>query len=120
MNQERRWMRKRVLLGAALGAVLAPAVVKLGENAGITEETMELTYAQQWSVLAVYGLFLAIITAFVFGLVSFIKYFKKAHWEQTDGQLPRGEVFKTVYLNVGIALFILLNAGLTVANLFLN
>lgn len=29
MNQERRWMRKRVLLGAALGAVLAPAVVWL-------------------------------------------------------------------------------------------
>lgn len=69
--------------------------------------------------LAVYMLFTCfIISMFIWGLVLFIIKVRRLEWNSSEAQLPRGQGFKTVYLNVGMILFVLLSLAMSVVSLF--
>lgn len=71
--------------------------------------------------LAVYMLFTCfIISMFIWGLVLFIIKVRRLEWHSVEAQLPRGQGFKTVYLNVGIMLFIIMSLVMSVVMLFLK
>lgn len=50
----------------------------------------------------------------IWGLVLLIIRCKKAQWQEAEAQLPKGTTLKTVYLNVGMILFIVISVALTI------
>jgi len=93
-----------------VGSVIAPLMLQITEHPALADpmsaDPMQ-TLAMLPLMLLASGFSTAILGMFICGIVMFCKRFKKAQWQEAPAQLPRGEVFKTVYLNVGIALFIL-------------
>ena len=99
-----------------MGAVVAPwimtvvdldALSNIDPNAS-TEQIMAL-YGEILPGLVIYlgYAFLLMQTALV-GLVLLIIKFKKAQWQEAEEQLPPGTAAKTVYLNPGMVLFVVL------------
>ena len=71
-------------------------------------------------ILAAGGLGLLIAVLIVAGIVLLIRRFKRRDIVLDDsmaGAVPKGEVLRTVYLNPGVLLFILLSVGLIAADL---
>ena len=59
--------------------------------------------------LAVVGLFLIVILLlFITGLVLFLLSIKKLIFRPAEEELPQGSAFRTVWLNAGMAVFVLL------------
>lgn len=102
-----------------LGSVVAPMILsamdmeKLEQIAGMDpntqmEELMPLM-ADILPGLLVFLLYLIIILAMAtLGLIFLILSWKKLIWKEAENTLPKGTVAKTVYLNVGMVLYIIL------------
>lgn len=80
-----------------------------GENPNELLNAVQGNFAQY----AVFGLcILAIVGLFISGIVLLITKRKKAVLFQAPKQLPKGERFKTVFVNWGMVMFILFSLGL--------
>ena len=99
-----------------MGAVIAPwlislldmdALMNMDPNAA-PEELMAL-YAEILPGLMVFLLYaLFLIGMAITGLVLLILKCRQLVWKEADAQLPKGTAVKTVYLNVGMVLYVLL------------
>ena len=99
-----------------MGSVVAPWILsllntdafnRLDPNA-TTDELLAL-YAKILPGLAVSMLYSTFLMGMsIAGLVLLIVRRKRAVWEEAENQLPKGSRFKTVYLNAGMLLYILL------------
>lgn len=99
-----------------MGAVVAPWILSLMDLEAMTnidpnatpEELMAL-YSQILPGLLVFLLYAMLLGGLsLAGLVLLIVLRKKITWQPTATPLPQGTHFKTVYLNVGMILFLLL------------
>ena len=61
------------------------------------------------SLYMLYALFLMGMA--LAGLILLILKFRKLIWHPAAEELPKGTAFKTVYLNVGMVIYVLLCAG---------
>lgn len=109
-----------------LGSVIAPwflthvdleAMANLDPNLP-TEELVQTIM----SILPGYLLFMLysnlLMGMSIFGLVLLLIRRKKAQWQEGDAQLPKGQAIKTVYLNVGMIIYMVICAASIVAALF--
>ena len=99
-----------------LGSVVAPWILSLVDLEALTtldlngapEDFLDVVYQILPGAL-VFWLYSMLLTGVVvFGLVMLIIRFKKATWNPAKDQLPQGTVVKTVYLNAGMIVYILL------------
>lgn len=100
-----------------IGSVIAPLMLQVTEHPALTDPAS----ADPMQTLMMVPLMLlasafstGIIGMFICGIVMFCKQFKKATWNEAPDQLPRGQVFRVVYGNVGMILFVLVCGALTV------
>lgn len=104
------------------GAVIAPAVVSLLDleaMMNINAATAPEELLQILPGLLVYLLYaMALIGLSILGLVFFIIKCRKLVWRESQFQLPGNSVVKTVYLNVGMILFVLLSLVFMIISLF--
>lgn len=90
-----------------LGSVLAPWIVSFSESIDPNATTQQqLEALPGMLVMLLYALFL--IGMFIAGLVLLIVKCKQLVWKEAAAPLPKGSAAKTVYLNVGMVLYILL------------
>jgi len=99
-----------------MGGVVAPWIVSLVDYEALTDalpaatpEELMMLYAKilpALLVLMLYSTFL--IGMAVTGLVFIILKRNKLIWKESETQLPKGSATKTVYMNVGMILYILL------------
>ena len=98
-----------------MGSVVAPAITtlmdpdKLWQIESLPQEEMILAYMEilpQMLIVMLYGM--ALIGLSIAGLVLFIINIRKLTWKEVPGQLPLEKKFKTVYVNFGMILFVLL------------
>lgn len=89
-----------------MGAVVAPLVLSLSESvtATTTQETLQALPALL--VILLYGQLLLGMS--VAGLVLLIVTCRRLVWKTAESPLPKGTCVKTVYLNVGMILFVVL------------
>lgn len=112
-------LRYTVLLHAIvnfMGSVIAPWILSLIDLEALAnmdpnaapEEIMAL-YGEMLPGMMVYLLYaLFLMGMSIAGLVLLILKCRRLIWKQADAQLPKGSAFKTVYLNVGMVLYVLL------------
>lgn len=104
------------------GAVIAPAVVSLLDleaMMNINAATAPEELLQILPGLLVYLLYaMALMGLSILGLVFFIIKCRKLVWRESQFQLPENSVVKTVYLNVGMILFVLLSLVFMIISLF--
>lgn len=92
-------------------------IINFNPNAS-TEELMALV-SDMLPGLLLYMLYSTVIMGIVIaGLVFFIIRVRRLKWEQSEQQLQKGTVFKTVYLNVGMILYIVICTVFVVIALF--
>ena len=107
-----------------MGAVIAPWIIsQLDLNAlmsgAMTEAEMMKVYADILPGLMLYLLYaFFLLGSAVTGLVLFIVFFKRFMWKWTEWQLPKNTAFKTIYLNAGVILFIVICLVFMVISLF--
>ena len=96
--------------------------IKLEENMDLEMEVRPGNRAKK-VVLWIVGLLAALIVlgylffyyALAFaGFVLLIVMWRKQQWKEIDTQLPKGTAFKTVYLNAGMILYVLICVATTV------
>ncbi len=101
-----------------MGSVLAPWVLSLLDAEALqnmdptapTEELMQ-QYQEILPELAIYVMYILILLgASIAGLILLITERKRLVWKESAEPLPQGTVIKTVYLNIGMVLFVLLCA----------
>ncbi len=114
-------LRYTVLMHAIInfmGAVIAPWILSLIDLDALlsidamasTEQLIEI-FSEILPGLIAYMLYAFVLLGLsIAGLVLFIVFFKKILWKQSNSQLPRDAVVKTVYLNVGMILYVVLCA----------
>lgn len=99
-----------------MGGVAAPwiisqvdmnALMSLDPTAS-TAEIMALYEQILPGLLLLLGYATLLLGLAITGLVLLIKRFKSMYWMEADEQLPKGTTGKTVYLNVGMVLYVLL------------
>lgn len=99
-----------------LGSVVAPWLLSNVDIAAIenldptaSEEVIMEVLTPMLPGFLMFMLYTLLLMGFaVWGLVLLILKCKKLIWKETDAQLPRGTTIKTVYLNVGMVLYVLL------------
>ena len=99
------------------GGVVAPFLLELSQSMlEMDPAAMEAAAAIKMLLTSLLSLAISgvIMGLFVCGLVMFCIRFKKAQWEESPLQLPKENVFRTVYINGGMAVFIALCCGMTV------
>ena len=109
-----------------MGAVVAPLILASMDlelmasiDPSLPKEELLAIYQQILPGMLLYlGYLLVIGALFITGLVFFILKIKKLVWKPAQEQLPKGKCFKTVYLNVGMILFVLLCVASMVLSLF--
>lgn len=102
-----------------MGSVVAPWILSIVDLEAIesmdlnaTEEELRQLLAQVLPGLLVYMLYAVFLMGMALvGLVLLILKCRKLHWENAETPLPEGTAGKTVYLNVGMVLYILLCAA---------
>lgn len=102
-----------------LGSVVAPWVLSLFDIAALENMDPNMPLEEMTELLlrilpgfTVYMLYASLLMGFsVFGLVLFIIKLRRVKWYPTTLPLPKGTAFNTVYLNVGMILYVLLCAG---------
>ncbi len=108
-----------------MGSVIAPmllgmldlqALENLDPNAP-TAEIMELYSRMMPGMILFLLYFLFLIVMFIAGLILLIIRCKKLIWKEAPNQLPTGTGAKTVYLNPGMVIYILLCAAAMVISL---
>lgn len=99
-----------------MGAVVAPWIISLLDMEALMnmdpnaapDEIMVL-YGEMLPGLMVYLLYaLFLMGMAIAGLVLLILKCRRLIWKEADAQLPKGTAVKTVYLNVGMVLYVLL------------
>ena len=109
-----------------MGSVVAPLILAsmdlelmMSIDPSMPTEELLAIYQHILPGLLIYlGYMLLIGALFITGLVFFILKIKKLVWKLAQEQLPKGKCFKTVYLNVGMLLFVLLCVASMVLSLF--
>lgn len=99
-----------------MGAVIAPLILTavdtellLTMDPAMPVEEMMAIYQQILpGLMVMLGYSLLLIGLSITGLVFFIMKCRKLVWLPAKEQLPKGKCFKTVYLNVGMVIFVLL------------
>ena len=99
-----------------MGSVLAPAILTLPAMEQLAvldpnmpyEELMAFYMEVLPQLLAILGYSMTLIGMFIAGLVLFIIKVRRLLWKDASMPLPAGTAFKTVYLNAGMVLFMLL------------
>lgn len=93
------------------GGVLAPMILKLSQG------MLQIDFAAMETSQIIQALFVSLLSLafsgvtmglFVGGIVIFCLRFRKTQWEESALQLPKREIFRTVYVNAGMGLFIVL------------
>ncbi len=106
-----------------MGAVISPWIIsQLDINALMSSTSsqaeMMKVYAEILPGLMICLLYvLLLLGSAVTGLVLFIVFFKKFIWKWTECQLPKNTAFKTIYLNVGVILFVIICLAFMVISL---
>lgn len=123
-----RKLRYTVILHAVInfmGSVLGPWAVSQAAGATGEMNTADLVAMDEEALMQIapgimiFGLYvLLLIGLIIAGIVLIITNRKKVELYPTAEELPRGTVFKTVYVNVGVILLALLCLGLTAMNMF--
>ena len=99
-----------------MGAVVAPWIISLLDmdalmnmDANASPEEIMMLYGEMLPGLMVYLLYaLFLMGMAIAGLVLLILKCRRLIWKEADAQLPKGTAVKTVYLNVGMVLYVLL------------
>ena len=99
-----------------MGAVIAPWLISLLDmdalmnmNPNAAPEELMALYAEILPGLMVFLLYaLFLMGMAITGLVLLILKCRQLVWKEADAQLPKGTAVKTVYLNVGMVLYVLL------------
>lgn len=99
-----------------MGSVVAPWILSLIDLEALTDldpnaapEEIVALYGEMLPGLMVYLLYaLFLMGMAIAGLVLLILKCRQLIWKETQAQLPKGSAAKTVYLNVGMVLYILL------------
>ncbi len=111
-----------------LGSVVAPWLLSKVDIEGISKLSdasthTELITENLMSLLPGYLLFMLysaiLVSMSVWGMVLLIVKSKRTQWQEAKAQLEKGTVAKTVYLNVGMILFIVLCSATTIYMLFI-
>lgn len=84
-----------------------------------TAETMEELAPFTGSILLMMGYFLLILAGIVCGIILLVLKGRKLIFSTQPQELSRGTRFKTIYLNFGMLVFVLLSSGLTIYYLFM-
>lgn len=109
-----------------LGSVVAPWLLSKVDIEGLanltsTTQTEQIT-EELISILPGYLLFMMysaiLVSMSIWGMVLLIVKSKRTQWQEAQSQLQKGSVIKTVYLNVGMILFIVLCSATTIYVLF--
>lgn len=110
-----------------LGSVVAPWIIKLSSVADLSkldDATMQSEQLVQnlLTVLPAYLLLLlysaTLLGMSIWGLVLLIDKGKKARWQEARCQLAKDIVIKTVYINTGMIIFLMLCTASTIFMLF--
>lgn len=109
-----------------MGAVIAPWVLSMVDldvlltvDPNMDPEALMALYGQLMPGLAIYlGYAFALVALALTGLIQILLYYKKLVWQPAAQQLPKGSAFRTVYLNVGMILLVVLCILSTVLALF--
>ncbi len=109
-----------------MGSVVAPWIVSLYDydalvnvNPNISPEEILAVCVQVLPGLILFLLYAFILFGVVItGLVLFIINLSKTTWKDSEEQLEKGTVFKTVYLNAGMILYVILCLVFVVISLF--
>lgn len=102
-----------------IGGVISPFMMELSQGMLQTDPmAMEAVEVIKLAVTSLLSLALSgmITGLFICGIVMFCLRCRKAQWEQTQLQLPKGEVLSSVYGNGGMILFIALCCVMTVVS----
>lgn len=99
------------------GGVIAPFMMELSQGMlEMNPTAMEAAAIIKMLLTSLLSLAISgvIMGLFISGIVLFCLRVKKTHWEETTLQLPKSEVFRTVYGNAGMVLFIVLCCAMAV------
>ncbi len=114
------------------GSVIAPYIVskidldtmskiaELDPNTVPAEELMELMMPIMPGLLMLMAYYAVSFGLSLAGFILVMLKRKKISWTPASSQLPHAEIANTVYMNVGMVLFITITVALTVASIFLN
>lgn len=102
-----------------MGSVVAPWILTLVDLDALSNLDPNATDAELMGVLgqflpgfALYMLYALFLMGMALaGLILLILKFRKLIWHPAAEELPKGTAFKTVYLNVGMVIYVLLCAG---------
>lgn len=108
-----------------MGAVVAPWILSLVDLEALAQmdpnasaEEIMTQYGDMLPGLAVYLLYVVILLGVsITGLVLLILKCRKLVWREAKAQLPKGAGIKTVYLNVGMIVYILLCLSMIIISL---
>lgn len=109
-----------------IGSVIAPFVLKILDierlanfNFNTTTEELTAFILDFLPGLIVYLLYTTILSGItIAGIVFLIIELTRLKWQHSELQLPKGTVFKTVYLNAGVICYILVCGAFIVLSLF--
>lgn len=118
-------LRYSVLIHAIvnfMGSVVAPFILSLVDmealsamNANTTDEEALAIYSSMLPGLVLYFLYIIIFLGLaVTGCVFLVMQCKKLKWQPAQAQLPSGSSGKTVYLNAGMLVFLILALAMTI------
>lgn len=114
------------------GSVIAPYIVSkidfeaveklstMDPNTVPPEELMELMMPMMPGLMMLLAYYAVSGGLALAGFIIFILKKKNVRWTPAESQLPHYEIANTVYMNVGIVLFITITVALTVASVFLS
>ncbi|MBR5322310.1 MAG: CPBP family intramembrane metalloprotease [Clostridia bacterium] len=114
------------------GSVVAPYIISkidmeaidklsiMDANSVPYNELMEIMMPNMPGLTMLFAYYAASLGLAIAGFILFILKKKNIRWKPAELQLPHFEIATTVYMNIGIVLFIAITAGLTVASVFLN
>ncbi len=113
------------------GSVVAPYIISkidmdtieklstMDPNSVPAEELMEIMMPIMPGIMMLLAYYAVSFGLSVAGFVLYIIKKKNISWTVADSQLPSLEVANTVYMNIGIVLFITITVALTIASIFL-
>ena len=114
------------------GSVIAPYIVSkidmdtinklstMDPNSVSAEELMEIMMPIMPGLMMHLAYYAVSFGLSVAGFILYILKKKSIRWTPAESQLPHYEVANTVYMNIGIILFITVTVALTVASVFLS
>ncbi len=113
------------------GSVIAPYIVSkidmdtinklstMDPNSVPPEELMEIMMPIMPGLMMLLAYYAVSLGLSIAGFVLYILKKKNIRWTPAESQLPHFEIANTVYMNIGIVLFITITVALTVASVFL-